>query len=76
MYMYTYIFSQKLSPTFLWVSKFDVKLGSGDMIFKITIFTWFFKNQCKSKVFQTHERKQAFFGLYFENLMSSWEVGV
>ena len=25
MYMYTYIYSQKLSPTFLWVSKFDVK---------------------------------------------------
>ena len=30
--------SQKLSPTFLQVSKFDVKLKSGGMLFKITIF--------------------------------------
>ena len=35
MYIPTYIYTQKLSPTFLWVSKFDVKLGSVVMIFKI-----------------------------------------
>ena len=64
MYMYTYIYSQKLSPTFLWVSKFDVKLGSGGKIFKITIFTWFFKNHAKSKVFQKHKRQQPFFELF------------
>ena len=36
-YMYLYIYTQKLSPTFLWVSKFDVKLEGGGIIFKITI---------------------------------------
>ena len=34
----TFIYNQKLSPTFIWISKFDVKLGSGGMIFKITIY--------------------------------------
>ena len=29
MYICTYIDNKKLSPTFLWVSKFDVKLGVG-----------------------------------------------
>ena len=36
-YMYTYIRTQKLSPRFLWVSKFDVKLGLGVKMLKITI---------------------------------------
>ena len=71
MYMYIYIYSQKLSPTFLWVSKFDVKLGSGGMIFKITIFTWFFKNHTKSKVFQKHLRQRAFFSK-FDVKLGSW----
>ena len=70
-YLLTYIYSQKLSPAFLWVSKFDVKLESGGMIFKITMFTWFFKNHTKSKLFQKHIRQRAF----FQNLMSSWGVG-
>ena len=34
MYMYACIYSQKLSPTFLWVSKFDVKLGVGEHNFQ------------------------------------------
>ena len=29
-YIPTYIDNKKLSPTFLWVSKFDVKLGVGE----------------------------------------------
>ena len=33
----TYIDNKKLSTTFLWVSKYDVKLGMGVKIFKITI---------------------------------------
>ena len=40
--MYTYLYSRKLSPTFLWDSKFDVKLGSGAMISKLP-FSHFFK---------------------------------
>ena len=32
-----------MSPTFLWVSNFGVKLGVGNTIFEITIFTWLFK---------------------------------
>ena len=36
-YVYLYVCNQKLSPTFLWVFKFDVMLESGGMIFKITI---------------------------------------
>ena len=63
MYMYTYINSQKLSPTFLWVSKFDVKLGSGGKIFKITIFTGFFLNHAKSRVFQKHTTTVDFFSI-------------
>ena len=36
MYTCTYMYPQKLSPTFLWVSKFDVKLGVVVKNFKIT----------------------------------------
>ena len=32
-YIFTYTCTQNLSPTFLWVSNFDVKLGSWDLIF-------------------------------------------
>ena len=32
-----------MSPTLLWVSNFGVKLGVGNTIFEITIFTWLFK---------------------------------
>ena len=37
MYIFTYMCSQKLSPTLLWFSKFNVKLGSGGMIFKTSM---------------------------------------
>ena len=37
--VYLHIYSQKLSPTYLCVSKFDFKLGSGGILFKITSFT-------------------------------------
>ena len=36
LYLTSYICSQNLSPTSLWVSKFDVKLGVVIKIFKIT----------------------------------------
>ena len=36
LYLTSYICSQNLSPTSLWVSKFDVKLGVMIKIFKIT----------------------------------------
>ena len=36
MYICTYIHTKKLSPTFLWVSKFHVKLGVVVKTFKIT----------------------------------------
>ena len=33
-YVYIYLYTKlKLSPTFLWVSKFDVKLGVGVKLF-------------------------------------------
>ena len=34
--------SKKLSPIFIWVSKFDVKLGMGVKIFKVTTGRWLF----------------------------------
>ena len=38
--VYTYITcNKKLSPTFLWVSKFDIKLRVGEQNFKITAGT-------------------------------------
>ena len=41
-YICTYIRTQKLSPRFLWVSKFDVKLRVIDKNFKITAGRWIF----------------------------------
>ena len=41
-YIPTYTRNKKLSPTFLWVSKFDVKLGVVLKIFKITAGRWLF----------------------------------
>ena len=38
-YIPTYTSHKKLPPTFLWVLKFNVKLGFGNAIFEITIFT-------------------------------------
>ena len=36
-YVYIYLYTKKkLSPPFLWVAKFDVKLGVGVKIFKFT----------------------------------------
>ena len=43
MYICTYIYTQKLSPRFLWVLKFDVKLGVVVKNFKTTIGRWFFR---------------------------------
>ena len=48
-----FICSRKLSPTFLWDSKFDVKLGSGAMISKLP-FSHFFKIMPKVTCFN-HE---------------------
>ena len=36
---YIDIYTQKLLPTFLWVLKFDVKLGWGNTNFEITLCT-------------------------------------
>ena len=41
-YIYTWIYTKKLSPTFLWVSKFHVKLGVVVKNLKITAGRWFF----------------------------------
>ena len=46
MYVSTYICNQNLSPTFLWVSKFGIKLGSWVMIFKIIICRFVFEKSC------------------------------
>ena len=56
----TYKYSQKLSPAFLWVSKFDVKLGSGGKIFKVTFLNDFLKVMPKVR-FQKQLRQRAFF---------------
>ena len=41
--IYIYLYTKlKLSPTFLWVSKFDVKLGVVIKNFKFTAGRWFF----------------------------------
>ena len=63
MYISTCIHNRILSPTLLWVWKFDLKLGSWTMIFKFTTFTWVLRNHAKSKVFQSHSRPVAFFGI-------------
>ena len=49
-----------MSSTFLWVSQLDIKLGSWDLIFKITMGKCVFENHAKSKVFQNHCRPVAF----------------
>ena len=36
-YIPFYIDTKKMSPTFVWVSKFDVKLGVGVKVFKFTV---------------------------------------
>ena len=41
-YISTYIGNKKLLPTFLWVSKFEVKLG-WDFIFKTLMGKWVFE---------------------------------
>ena len=67
-----YIYSQKMSPTFLWVSKFDVKLGSGERFSKLPFSHDFFKIMPKVRCFKnTYDN-----GSFFQNLMSSWGVGV
>ena len=42
LYINIYIYTQKLWPTFLWVSNFHVKLGVVVKNFKITAGRWFF----------------------------------
>ena len=44
--MSIYISNKKLSPTFLWVSNFDVKLGSWDFIFKTLMGQYVFEKSC------------------------------
>ena len=50
-----------MSPTSLWVSKFDVKLGVMIKIFKITAGRWFFIFWPKSSPFFFTSRWEAFF---------------
>ena len=52
MYISSHIENKKLSPTFLCVSKFDVKLGSWDFIFKIHMGKCVFENHAKSVGFR------------------------
>jgi len=61
LYLTSYICSQNLSPTSLWVSKFDVKLGVVIKIFKITAGRWFFIFWPKSSLFFFTSRWEAFF---------------
>ena len=70
MYRSTYINVQNLSPTLLWVWKFDLKLGCWPLTFKITISTWFFQNHAKSKAFQKHRQPQPFFRKFDENFQN------
>ena len=51
---------QKLSPTLLWVSKFDPKLGSLDLIFKTIVGNVFLKNHAESKFFKSTENHKSF----------------
>ena len=60
MYIPIYNHVQSLSPTLLWVRKFDVKLESLIFIFKTLRGNVFLKNHAKSKVFQINKRPQAF----------------
>ena len=55
------IFNQKLSPTSLWVSKFDVKLEVVIKNFKFTAGRWFFIFWPKSSLFFFTSRWEAFF---------------
>ena len=41
--VYSYTCLKKLAPTLISVSKFDVKLGSRDLILKLTLKTFFWK---------------------------------
>ena len=56
MYIWTYIDSKKLSPRFLWVSKFEVKLGVGEH---------HFRNYPMYVIFQILGSKSRFFIFYF-----------
>ena len=69
MYISTCILNKILSPTLLWVWKFDLKLGCWPLIFKITISTLFFKNRAKSKAFRNTDGHRPF----FENFMKIWK---
>ena len=70
-YIYLFIDTKKLSPTFFGVSKFYVKRGSWDMILKITLCSYAFFLHAKKKIFQTHRRHRPFFSKFdvkFEEL--------
>ena len=52
MYVYTYTYSQRLSPRLLWVPKFDFKLGcSGHEFQNYPIIATFLKFDVKSMLF-------------------------
>ena len=55
---WTYLYSSVVT-NIVWVSKLDVKLGGGGMLFKIIIFQLIYKNHDKSKMFQTYGQQQA-----------------
>ena len=40
------LYNKNMSPTFIWVSKFDVKLGSCDLILKIFTGKCVFEKSC------------------------------
>ena len=50
--------------------------GVGVWFSKLLWGNVFLRNRAKSKVFQKHQRQQAFFELIFQNCMSSWGVKV
>ena len=57
-----------MPPTFLWVLKFDVKLGVGVKILKFTAGRWLFYFWFQ----KCHFFFLSIFSLDFQNLMSSW----
>ena len=62
MYISTYICNQNLSPKFLWVSKFDFKLGVIVKNFKITAGRWLHFFDLKVHFWNPPMRKTVFWG--------------
>ena len=78
MHISTCICNTKLSLTFIWVSKCDVKFGNWDLLFKITYVRVFYKIVLKVMCFKHTNgyRLQASFELIFQKLRSRWLVWV